>query len=551
MDERPLSITDFLTDGSVAALCDALSALTTARISVRDPDGRRIIRCPDQSPPWKLEPQVPGDEAIARVIAIAFRDDKQVQAGSQQVFPLFVGEHPVGAIVIDAPAATPIGKPLHDSIRLLVSTISEVLESQDELRHRHSELRLLYRLSSLLVASRDLTTILEVTLRSAIDIFRMDAGSVHLLDDDGHHLVLRAHAGLPPAFTDAVKSLPVNLADPARPVSSTTLIEQGRDVIVQQMNATHLAGLISGGLAFNDKPLGVLRLYANEPALLEPTQHALLQTVAELVSAAVAGAKLIEAERTSRQMQRQVRLAADVQRRMLPRVLPNLPRLDIATRYIPSFDLGGDFYDLIDLKGNLGVLVGDVSGKGVPAALLMASVRASLRAHALGVYHLDDVMRRVNQGLVRDTLDNEFATIFYGVIDLKSLRFTYCNAGHDPPFIVRIPTDRAPTTADLAKLEAGGMAVGIDDSQKYDRGMWDLKPNEVFVAYTDGILDAMNFSGEKYGRKRFLDSLLSYLAIDPGASAKSIADHLVWDMRRFIGLNPETDDTTIVVIRVK
>ncbi len=551
MDERPLSITDFLTDGNVAALCDALSALTTARISVRDPQGRRIVRCPGQTPPWRVAEQEAGDESIARAIAIAFRDDKQIQVANHLVFPLFVGEHPVGALVIDAPASPPIGKPLHDSIALLVSTISEVLESQDELRHRHSELRLLYRLSSLLVASRDLTTILEVTLRSAIDIFRMDAGSVHLLDDDAHHLVLRAHAGLPQDFTEAVKSLTVSISDPSRSMSSTTLIDQGRDAIVGQMHASQMAGLISGGLAFNDQPLGVLRLYANEPALLEPSQHALLQTVAELVSAAVAGAKLIEAERSSRQMQRQVRLAADVQRRMLPQETPNLPRLDIATRYIPSFDLGGDFYDLIDLKGNLGVLVGDVSGKGVPAALLMASVRASFRAHAQGVYHLDDVMRRVNQALVRDTLDNEFVTIFYGVIDLKSLRFTYCNAGHEPPYLVRIPTDRPPTIADLSKLEAGGMVVGIDAAQKYERGMWDFKPNEVFVAYTDGILDAMNFSGEKYGRKRFLDSLLSYLAVDPGASAKAIADHLVWDMRRFIGLNPETDDTTIVVIRVK
>lgn len=550
MDERPLSITDFLTDGSVAALCDALSTLTSTPISVRDPQGRRIVRCPDRTPPWRLEEPEPGDEEIARALAHAFPDDRRLEVGRRSLFPLFVSDHPVGALVLDAPHSD-AERPLDEAVALLVGTISEVLQSQDELRHRHSELRLLYRLSSLLVASRDLTTILEVTLRSAIDIFRMDAGSVHLLDDDAHHLVLRAHAGLAPEFTEAIKSLPVTLADSPRPASSSMLMDQGRDTVISQMHRHRMAGLISGGLAFNDKPLGVLRLYAADPAVLEPTQHALLQTVAELVSAAVAGAKLIEAERVGRQMQRQVRLAADVQRRMLPQEIPTHPRLDIATRYIPSFELGGDFYDLIDLKGNLGVLVGDVSGKGVPAALLMASVRSSFRAHAQGVYHLDDVMRRVNQGLVRDTLDNEFVTIFYGVIDLKSLRFTYSNAGHEPPFIVRLTPGRAPTVADLSRLEAGGMVVGIDPAQKYDRGMWDLKPNEIFVAYTDGILDAMNFSGEKYGRDRFINSLLTHLAAEPNATAKAIADHLVWDMRRFIGLNPETDDTTIVVIRVR
>lgn len=573
MLERPLSLTDFLTDGSVAALCDAVSRLTDTRLTVRDAEARRIVRAKTShsaiDKPWRLQPHDDRDDDLALAIATAIHRNEFIPVGRRLLCPMFVGDHPIGAITVERNDDDPSNEPpepapaLQETVRLLVSTISEVCESQNELRSRHSALRLLYRLSSLLVAAHDLDAILQVALRSAIDIFRMDAGSIHLLDDEREHLVLRAHVELPMPFIESVANIPismpddavgepeVDLNDTATRFSPTSLIEQGRSAIVTQMHEHQLMGLISGALAYNHRPLGVLRLYGRDPVLLDPTQHALLQTVAELVSAAVAGANLIESQRRHRQMERQMSLAADVQRRMLPRDVPKIPKLDIAARYSPCFDLGGDFYDFIELSGNLGVNVGDVSGKGVPAALLMASVRASLRAHALGVYHLDDVMNRVNQALVRDTLDNEFATIFYGVIDLKSLRLTYCNAGHEPPFIIRTSPDRAPTPTDMHRLEIGGMVVGIDADQRYERGMWDLRSGDVLVIYTDGIIDALNFSGEKFGRQRFTKSIMDILTNDPAASAKSIADHLIWEMRRFAGLNPELDDTTIVVMRVK
>src|SRR6185369_8574133 len=110
----------------------------------------------------------------------------------------------------------------------------------------------------------------------------------------------------------------------------------------------------------------------------------------------------------------------DVQKRMLPREAPNIPPFEVAARYVPSFELGGDFYDFIDLgapgSNNMGIAVGDVVGKGIAASLLMASVRSSLRAFAQDVYDIDEIMRRVNGALVRDTLSNEFATLWYGVL---------------------------------------------------------------------------------------------------------------------------------------
>jgi sigma-B regulation protein RsbU (phosphoserine phosphatase) len=255
-------------------------------------------------------------------------------------------------------------------------------------------------------------------------------------------------------------------------------------------------------------------------------------------------------EHEEARIQRQLQLAADVQRRMLPRGTPTNPRLDFAARYVPSFELGGDFYDFVELHGHVGVVVGDVVGKGIAAALFMAAVRASLRAHAQQVYDLDEVVARVNQALCRDTADNEFASLWYGVIDPAKLRLTYCSAGHEPTIIVRVPKHRPPTHADIDELTVGGMVVGIDPSQRYQRAVFDMQARDVLVAYTDGVTDAINFDGQRFGRKRIKESILRVLTENPQATAAEIVERLLWEIRQFAGLSPRQDDRSLVVVRV-
>ncbi len=131
-------------------------------------------------------------------------------------------------------------------------------------------------------------------------------------------------------------------------------------------------------------------------------------------------------------------MAADVQHRMIPAVPPKVPGLDLAAVYVPCFQLGGDFYDFIPFPNdNVGLVVADVAGKGVPASLIMASVRASLRAQIDNIYYLYEVVRRVNLMLCRDTTSSEFVTLFYGVLDARTKLFTYCNAGHPSALVLR------------------------------------------------------------------------------------------------------------------
>jgi sigma-B regulation protein RsbU (phosphoserine phosphatase) len=181
-----------------------------------------------------------------------------------------------------------------------------------------------------------------------------------------------------------------------------------------------------------------------------------------------------------------------------------------------------------------------VVGKGIAASLLMASVRAFIRAYSQDVYDIDEIVARVNVQLTRDTLDNEFATLFYGVLDPSTLRLTYCSAGHEPSLLLR--------DGQLSALTTGGMIVGIDAEQEYEKGIVQLKKNDLLLIYTDGLTDAFNFARQKFGRQRIIDAM--HEAARANHSARDALNHVLWQMRRFAGLRTNNDDLTMVMIKV-
>ena len=202
-------------------------------------------------------------------------------------------------------------------------------------------------------------------------------------------------------------------------------------------------------------------------------------------------------------------------------------------------EVSGDFYDFIELdEGHLGITIADVVGKGVPASLMMASLRSALRTYAEGIYDLDQVMARTNRHLYRDTLSGEFATVFYGVIAPDARRLTYCNAGHDPPLLLR--------DGRFETLEVGGTALGILPNEQYDKGLLHLRPGDILVFYTDGLTEAMNFQDQKFTTDRLRKSILRYRQLD----AQPLAHQLLWDVRRFIGLADRNDDITVVAVKI-
>ncbi len=550
------TITDFLTDGSLAALCEAATAFAGAPVTLRDPLGRTIVAA---RPGFG---QVAGVSGRAWAVRERVAGDGESPDGAPAWFaaPLSLSSGPIGELAIlgGESGGEPPGVERPEDVRrfvtLLASIVSELCEREVQLRRRVDELEAMRRLSTLLAGAGETGALLHVAIRSAVELLGADAGTVRAFDESGKLLVLRAWHGLSPDYIAASVAVPADsVPDRAALTGDVVIIEDLlSETSAPNLDARRREGLVSmmaAGLVFGGRPLGVMRLFSKNKRRFSAAERGLFRAIAEQSATALASRRLLETERDHRRVQRQVRLAADVQKRLLPGRAPVVPNVQVAGRAIPSFELSGDFYDFIELNGHLGVAVGDVVGKGVAAALLMAAVRSFLRAYAQDLYDLDEIVNRVNQALCRDTLDNEFATLFYGVLDPHRLRLTYCNAGHEPPIVVSMTPGRAPALSDLHELTTGGMAVGVDPAQRYQRGSFDLKPGDVLLAYTDGLPDTMSFDGEKYGKKRVRQALLDVLSAEPDATADKIADHLVWENRRFSGLNRRVDDTTLVVLR--
>lgn len=546
MSER-LSITDFITDGSFLRLCELLGELTGTPLSVHDADGalleagalgRRDDR--DQA------------SAMARVLAGQAGEDGEARLST----PLIVDGAAIGHIQHQVASDASGADRVESAARLLALTVSEACQREIEQRRRAEELQALYRLSSLLVGVGSIESVLEAGVKSAVQLLGVDAGVVALRGDETE-LHIRACIGCGDCLGSETGA--VQLGHPALTraygggtVSLDDLDADDRARVAADLKAQGLASMAAAGLMFRGEALGALAIYTREERTLSRGEMGLLESIAQQLAAAVASRRLLDVERESQRVAGQLKLAADVQRRMLPATAPTTPGVDVAARYTPCFALGGDFYDLFELGGHLGIAVGDVVGKGFPAAMLMAHVRASLRAHANDLYDLDEVISLTNKAVCRDTLINEFATLFYGVIDPKTLRMTYCNAGHEPPLVVTRPADGSPPTlANISELSTGGMVVGVDPGQRYQRGVFDLQPGDVVLAYTDGLADAMNFDNERFGKPRIRRALLDAVVLEQEISAKRIAQHVHWEMRRFAGLNTRTDDTTIVAMKIE
>jgi len=291
-------------------------------------------------------------------------------------------------------------------------------------------------------------------------------------------------------------------------------------------------------MAFRGETVGVLRAYTGKRHVFSDTETALLRSFASQAASAIISGRLHQEHLESERMQRQIEAAGHIQRRMMPGAPPQRTGLAFGCVYDPTLQVGGDFYDFIELQdGGLGICIADVVGKGIPAALMMASVRSALRAHVKCAETIEDLMAEVNRHMCRDTLVSEFATLFFGVLDSTGRHFTYCNAGHPPPLMLHGGTRR--------ELNAGGLVIGVDEHAVYQTETVSLETGDIIVMVTDGVTEAMSFHDEEYGRKRLIASIEKRQSLDAGAMASQV----LWDVRRFVGLADQSDDITIVVFK--
>ncbi len=234
--------------------------------------------------------------------------------------------------------------------------------------------------------------------------------------------------------------------------------------------------------------------------------------------------------------------AGRVQNTFIPTRSPTIPGYDISGVLLPAHETSGDFYDFIDLgNGKTGFVIADVGDKGAGAALYMAMSRTLIRTYG-GENKLnpDEVIKQVNRRILTDTQRGIFLTVVFGVLDSHAHTFTYVNAGHNPPFLLKETIDGV----HLSKLEKNGPLVGIFGDSTWESKTIEMQPSEVLVLYTDGISEAQNRSGAFYGNDRLVNILNSGFNL----SAELLRNTILEDVQAFTGTAPRLDDITLVVV---
>lgn len=569
-DAGNLRLTDFMDLPTLQEIQDSFAAIASVKAIITDADGN-VLTQPN-----------PTKDFLNRQRTIEAAEETQQDGpqkeGREYVAPIMVNSQRLGTIrmtasstgaasVFDDAKLALLSEKFNIDIKQLRTLIAQIIKSRNtrpaavqflfllanaiarlcyqefQLRQRVDELTTVYNVTMLLADSRDLQQVLQRTVELVTEVMGAKASSLRLIDQENDELVIKATFNL---SSDYIAKGPIRLskAEIDRIALSPKGYEYVRNMATdnrvqypQESQREGIVSMLSAGMRYKGKAIGALRVYTDAEHVFPQIKIDLMKAIAAQAAAAIENARLIQESIEAERLEKQVAMAADVQQRMIPQSPPKIPGVDLASVYIPCYELGGDFFDFMPLPDdNLGLVVADVSGKGVPASLIMASVRAYLRAEVDSIYYLYEILKRVNLMLVRDTKQSEFVTLLYGVLDARNLRLTYCNAGHPPGLLLRDGV--------VSELDSPNMVLGIDPDQEYRQSILHLKRGDTLLLYTDGLPDAMNFQSETFGRQRILTAFAK-----GGPTAEAISQNILWDLRRFVGLTRRTDDITMIVAR--
>ncbi|MBI3739985.1 MAG: SpoIIE family protein phosphatase [Chloroflexi bacterium] len=297
--------------------------------------------------------------------------------------------------------------------------------------------------------------------------------------------------------------------------------------------------LLAAPLIINARVIGVISA-TNKPNGFSDADLELLSTIGAGAAIAIENARLYQVAIEKGRLERELQVAREVQASLIPNQVPRLKGWDFAARWQPAREVSGDFYDFIPVTDTqLGIVIADVSDKGMPAALFMSLTRAIMRASATPQCSPAQSIAQANRLISADASDGMFVTLFYALIDSVNQQFVYVNAGHNPPLLYRANENA------LSELARTGIAAGISDAQLYQERAIEMRAGDFVVMYTDGITEAENSAGEQFGDAR----LRRVVEENCGAHAAQIVAELEKTLSEFVGDAAPMDDVTVVVVK--
>ena len=431
-------------------------------------------------------------------------------------------------IFVDGAATNPISS-------TVVTSLASVLGPEKPLEGG-AQMRALIRAGRELAGHRPLLELFDLIMDLSIEAVGASRGVLMLLEND--ELRVRASKGEGFRISTAVRDRVLNERTSllVRDARLDQALAERMSIVEQQIRS-----ILAVPLQTENRVIGLI--YLDSPHFVhEFTKDdlSLLTVMANVAAIRIEHARLVEVEQAERLFAREMDQAAVIQRALLPTEAPRLPGIDLAGYNAACRTVGGDYYDFIPYDdGRVAVLVADVAGKGMPAAMLMSNLQARVQVLFDDPTHLAKLVAKLNRIITNNCPSNRFISFFMGVYDTKTGIMTYCNAGHNPPLLVRC-------NGSVEELESTGVILGILPNATFEEKTCHLEIGDVVVMFSDGVTEACGpDSDDQFGEER----LAGVLQKNSGDSAQAICDAVMQQLNQWMGTAPPADDITLVIAR--
>ncbi len=468
--------------------------------------------------------------------------------------PLRSGNRTLGILNVaadDGSAFDPRALALLSNVGAQMGAAIERAQLFDMLRERRiDEQAALLNFSNQLLTYQNTEALMDYLVQEVSRLLKTDACALVLTCDDPGTLRFRSAYGWK---TDPVQSLRKIPADTRS--GPGQVMQSKRPLLVEDLQvsdptqwapdwlrAEDFRGHAVLPLIAEDDAIGALVINDRKPRLISEDELRFLQLMANQAAIAIESARLQEEELARQRLEEEMAVGRQIQLSLLPETTPSLPNWEIVAKYRAARQMGGDFYDFLELSQaplRLGIVIADVSDKGVPAALFMAMCRTMIRSIAFSGQSPAQVLMRTNELMLKESRADLFLGAIYVVLEPESGRLIYANGGHSRPLLYHNETE------EVVELRSDGIILGTFEEISIEEKEVTITPGDMLLFYTDGVTDATNPSGELFGRE-----LLSQIVTEcKDESAQQVAEAIVEAINQFTGSTPQSDDLTILVLK--
>jgi len=411
--------------------------------------------------------------------------------------------------------------------------------SQDEV----ALLRSLVEASKLLNSTLELGPLLKLILQVAAENTRADRGTIYLVDRQRNEIWSRVAQGeqMVEIRMPMSQGIAGHVASTGEIVSLENVYDDPRfDRSTDLRTGYQTKTMLCMPLRNKERDIiGVFQILNKKNGAFNQQDAVFLDALSTHAAIALENARLYQDALEKKRLEGEISVAREIQQRLLPDKMPEFRGFEFAAKNIPTFKVGGDYYDFLALPdGRLAFAIGDVSGKGVPAALLMSSLRAGFQTQLREDKSLTSVADKLNRLIFHCTSMSSFITFFFGVINPRTKYIDYINCGHNPPYVLL-------QDGSLKDLREGGLVLGMIDDAKFSRGRVLLSPGEMLVSFTDGVTEALNKRGRLFSEKKLEKLILK----NRKRKAIELMEIVINAVQAHIGEAPQSDDITVLIIR--